>query len=83
MRVYLERLFFTIAMVLFFILYFLLFTIIYPKINMNVNNFEWKQFRLGNDLPLHIRENIDFPRQRSRQLPSTEANFEGCLSCVI
>ena len=38
-----------------------------------------RQFRLGNNLPTHIRENTDFPRQKPRQLPSFEANFEGCL----
>ena len=37
-----------------------------------------RQFRLGINLPTHIRENIDFPRQKPRQLPSAEANFEGC-----
>ena len=34
--------------------------------------------RLGNNLPMHIRENTDFPRQRPRQLQSAEAHFEGC-----
>ena len=38
------------------------------------------QFRLGINLPKH-RENIDFPRQKPRQLPSVEANFEGCNYC--
>ena len=51
---------------------FLLFTIIYPKINMNVV----KAICLGNSLPTHIRENIDFPWQKPRQWPSVETNFE-------
>ena len=34
--------------------------------------------RLGNNLPMHIRENTDFPRQGPRQLQSAEAHFEGC-----
>ena len=34
--------------------------------------------RLGNNFPMHIRENTDFPRQRARQLQSAEAYFEGC-----
>ena len=41
--------------------FFLLFTIIYPKIKMLL-----RQFRLGNNLPTHIRENTDFPRQIPR-----------------
>ena len=53
---------------------FLLFTIIYPEINMNVV----KTICLGNNLSKYIRENIDFPRQKPRQLPSAEANFGGC-----
>ena len=36
-----------------------------------------KQFRLGNNLPTHIRENTDFPWQRPRQLPSAEAKLDG------
>ena len=32
-----------------------------------------RSFRLGNNLPMLIKENTDFPRQ----LPSVEANFEG------
>ena len=36
-----------------------------------------RQFCLGNNLPTHIKENTDFLRHS--QLPSTEANFEGCL----
>ena len=41
----------------------------------------WKQFRLGNNLPLstHIRENTDFSWQKPKQLLSAEANFEDCL----
>ena len=43
-----------------------------------------RQFRLGNNLPTHIRENTDFLRQKPRQLPSVEANFEGwTLSNVL
>ena len=34
-----------------------------------------RQFRLGNNLPMHIRENTDFPEQEPRQLL---VNFEGC-----
>ena len=55
---------------------FLLFTIIYPKINMNVV----KVIFLGNNLPMHIGENIDFLRQKPWKLSSAEANFEGCIS---
>ena len=29
---------------------------------------------------MHIRENIDLPRQKPQQLPSAEASFEGCIS---
>ena len=43
------------------------------KINMNVV----KTICLGNNLAKHIRENKDFPRQKSRQLASAKANFEG------
>ena len=39
----------------------------------------WKHFRLGNYLPTHIKENTYFFRQKSQQLLSAEANFEGCL----
>ena len=41
----------------------------------------WKQFHLGNDLPLptHIRENTAFSQQKPQQLLSGEENFEGCL----
>ena len=35
-------------------------------------------FRLDNNLPTQIIENKGFPRQKSRQLPSAEANLEGC-----
>ena len=51
------------------------FTIIYGKINMNIV----KNICLGNNLPTPIRENGDFPRQKLRQFPSAEANFEGCV----
>ena len=27
---------------------------------------------------MHIRENTDFPWQKPQQLPSAEANFDGC-----
>ena len=36
---------------------FSLFTILYSKINVNL-----RQFRLGNYLPMHIRENTGFSR---------------------
>ena len=42
-------------------------------------NVPLKQCRLGNNLPTHIRENTDFPRQRPRQLPSAKVKFEGCF----
>ena len=58
---------------------FLLFTIIYPKINMIVV----KTICLGNNLPMHIRENLDFPRQKLRQLSSVEANFEDWVYKVV
>ena len=45
----------------------LLFTIVYSKININVVN------------TMHITENTDFFRQKPRQLPSAEVNFEGCF----
>ena len=45
---------------------FLLFTNIYSKINMLL-----RKFCLGNNLPTHIQENIDFPRQKSWQLQNT------------
>ena len=38
-----------------------------------------KRFRIGNNLQTHIRENIDFPGKKPWQLPSAEANFEGCI----
>ena len=50
------------------------FTTIYPKNDMNVV----KLIPLGNNLPTHIRENTDFSRQKSRQLPSGEVTFKGC-----
>ena len=34
-----------------------------------------QQFRLGNNLPMHIRKNTDFPRQKPQQWSSAEANF--------
>ena len=37
-----------------------------------------RQFRLGNNLPTHNKENTDFSQQKPRQLPSAEANFKGC-----
>ena len=46
---------------------FLLFTNVYPKINMLL-----RQFLLENNLPTHVRENIDFPWQ----MPSVEENLE-------
>ena len=56
--------------------YFSLFTITYQKINMNVV----QTICLINNLPTHIRENIDFPQQKPCQLQSGKANFEGWLS---
>ena len=38
-----------------------------------------RQFCLCNNLPMHIRENTDFPRQKPRQLPNAEANFQDCI----
>ena len=37
-----------------------------------------RQIRLGNNLQTHIKENIDFLRQKPWQLPRAETNFEGC-----
>ena len=37
-----------------------------------------RQFCLGNNLPLHIKKNIDFLRQKPQQLPNAKTNFEGC-----
>ena len=37
-----------------------------------------RQFRLGSNLPMHIRENTDFPWEKPLKLPSAKANFEGC-----
>ena len=37
-----------------------------------------RQFRLGNNLPTYIKENIDLPWQKPRQLSGAETNFEGC-----
>ena len=31
-----------------------------------------RQFRVGNNLPMHIRENTDLPRQKPQQLASAE-----------
>ena len=53
----------------------LLFTVIYPKMNMNVVK---RQFCFDNNFPMHIKENTDFFWQRPQQLPSAEANLEGC-----
>ena len=52
-------------------MFFLLFTIIYPT---------WLLLRqcLSNNLPTHIRENIDFSRWEPRQLPNAEPYFESC-----
>ena len=36
-----------------------------------------RQFCLGNNLPMHIKENTKFRRQKPRQLPSAQANFKG------
>ena len=52
---------------------FLFFTIIYPKINIIVV----KAICLGNNLPMHIRENAGFPWQKPQQLPSVKASFVG------
>ena len=38
-----------------------------------------KRFRIGNNLQTHIRENPDVPGKKPWQLPSAEANFEGCI----
>ena len=51
---------------------FLIFTIIYPKLTRLL----LRQFRLGNNLPTHIRETTDFPRQKPRHLAMV--NFKGC-----
>ena len=37
----------------------------------------WRQFCLGDNLPIHINENTDFLRQKPWQLLSSEVNFEG------
>ena len=42
-----------------------------------------RQFCFVNDLLKHIRENTDFPQQKSQQLLSAEANFEGCAIYII
>ena len=36
-----------------------------------------RQFCLGNNLPTHIKENTDFPRQKPQQVPNAEAYLEG------
>ena len=56
------------------IFFFLLFTIIYPNINMLL-----RQLCLSNNLQTRIRKNADFLLQNPQQLPSAEANFEGCM----
>ena len=38
-----------------------------------------RQFCIGNNLPTHIKENADFPRQNPRQLPNAEENFKDCF----
>ena len=43
----------------------------------------WRQVRLGNNLPTHVRENTDSSRQKPRQLLGAEANFEGCHSVSL
>ena len=47
--------------------------IIYPKTWMLL-----RQFCLGINLSMHIRENADFPWQKTQQLATAGANFEGC-----
>ena len=42
-----------------------------------------RQLRLGNNLPMHIRENTGFLQQKPRQLPSAEANFEGWVTKML
>ena len=37
-----------------------------------------RQYRLGNNLATHIRENTDFLWEKPPKLPSALANFEGC-----
>ena len=36
-----------------------------------------KTICLGNNFPMHIKENTDFPQQMPQQLLSAKANFEG------
>ena len=38
-----------------------------------------RQFRLSNNLLMHIRENTDFLQQKHQQLLSAKGNFEGCI----
>ena len=52
---------------------FLLFTMVYSKLTYML----LRQFRLGSNLPTHIKENIDFLPQKPRKLSSAKANFEG------
>ena len=49
------------------------FEIIYPKINMLL-----RQFCLGNNLTMQIRENTDFPRQKPLQMPRQISKTELC-----
>ena len=53
---------------------FLLFPIVYSTYML------LRQFCLSNNLPTHIKENIDFFQQKSQQLLSDKANFEDCCS---
>ena len=34
---------------------------------------------LGNNLPTHVRENTDIPRQKLRQLPNAKSTLKGCV----
>ena len=56
----------------------LLFAIIYQDINVNVV----KTICLGNNFPMHIRENTDFHRQKPQQLLSADANFKGWVNRI-
>ena len=56
------------------------------KIFYFLQKFIWKltwmllrQFCLGNNLLMHIRENTDFPWQKPWQLSRAEVNFKGCI----
>ena len=46
-----------------------------PTKVLSIDHTFLRQFRLGNNLPIHIRENTDFPRQ----LTSAETKFEVCF----